>query len=822
MTQLDNAQQLDQWGFNVFPAAYAGKLPTVQWKQYQTVRTSDRLTQWFNTPRPVNYWVACGRVSGIVVLDIDSDGAEQYWRERIGDTMETTACVQTAKGHHYYYRIDNDDPVASWSHHDADTALSWDVRADGTGVIAPPSVHANGHTYTWIRTPEHLEPLPDILRGPSTTNPSTGETNTRSILAKLLGEPPTKGGRNIWMSRVAGHYAKQYRTMGDAYRVQCEIANHLLPEPLTPAEFDKTITSIWDTEQQKDAEQLNQADEDNGYLISGQDRLLAPVMIKEEEGWRIELRQWANFDLRTVGVVEDDDAARTYDIEIHRKRQNDVRTDLLPATTLADNRKLAAWLAGHGVNITQPTEREQCKMPPSARLQSYLEAQKPPHFKVVQALGWDGAGFICHEGVVRSDGLHGYAGTKPDPMLRKRGEWRYGFVEPGDARAILQEVLTFHHEHVAAVFGAWWAACLLKPQLQQVSSQFPFMALEAPSESGKTTGMFSKLIQLAGNGQGQTSYTMASMRNAIAAHHSGIVWVDDEDSLDHLTQLLRIATGEGSYTKMAEDHSTSVTVKLVSPILLSGEALQMGSQKALKDRAVMLEVPSPTDRRSVHNPNRPQWDDIVNLTVKHPDLTTMAGNMVQMALQHGDQVKLLGELRGDTAKRYGDKMAILQVGARVLAGMTDQPHWIELVDRWVDDQIDTGAENALTLKILPTALQIMGWPDRVFGPERDMPPTPVFTRPAGQPLDGVWFSVNHLALWWSRYKQGRIEQRTESREALEQQARALGLPQQVKRIKIQGHANIRPSYWRLPDDVAARVLQRAQGDPDGYTEQLHP
>ena len=822
-SQLAYARQLDSWGLNVLPAKHCGKLPTVAWKQYINSRTTENLQQWFDGSRPTNYWVACGRVSGVVVLDIDSPEAEIYWRERIGESMDKTACVKTSKGHHYWYRIDPDDAIASWSHHDQDTGLSWDVRADGTGVIAPPSVHSTGITYTWVRTPDLMEDLPELLRGPSSSNTTgTPETNTRSILAKLLAEPPTKGGRNIWLSRVAGHYAKQYRDMEDAYTVQCQIANSMLQPPLDPFEFDKTIESIWESEQAKSLEQLTQADEDNGYLISGVDRLLAPVLIKEEDGYRTELRQWANADIRALGVVEDEDAARTYDVEIRRKRQQDTRKDLLPAATLADQRKLSAWLAGHGVNITTPTEREVSRMTPTARLQSYIEAQKPPHFKVVQALGWDGTGFICHEGVIRNDGLHGYAGTKPDPVLRKRGEWRYGFVEPELAVETLNEVLTFHHETVASVFGAWWAACLLKPQLQQVSSQFPFMALEAPSESGKTTGMFSKLIQLAGNGQGQTSYTMASMRNAIAAHHSGIVWVDDEDSLDHLMQLLRIATGEGSYTKMSEDHSSSVTVKLVSPILLSGEALQMSTQKALKDRAVLLEVPSPVERRSKNDPNRPQWDDIVQLSLRHPDLTTMAGTMVQLALQQAHWVDKLAELRGSNAKRFGDKIAILKVGARVLAGMTGDDRHIERVETWVEQQEDTGAENALTLKILPTALQILGFPDRVYGPERDMPPTPVFMRPAGQPLEGVWFSVNHLALWWAQYRRNGIESRTESREAIDQQARALGLPNQVKRIKVIGHPNIRPSYWRLPDDIAEKIIGRAQGDTDGYTDQLDP
>lgn len=814
----EDARQLAAWGFTVYPAKHQGKMPVVPWKQYLTSGTTERLEGWFSRGEPLNMWIACGRPSRCVVLDIDSDEAHTYWQAKMGELLDATTCVRTAKGWHYYFTIDDDQAVPSWSHHDAATGLQWDVRADGTGVIVPPSVHESGHVYEWVRDPDHMQPMPDLLRGPGGHGdlPDVDIAPVRSMLSQLLSNPPDEGGRNVWMSRVAGHYAKQYRGQRDAYEVQCRLANTLCSPPLDDDELAKTLESIWAKENAKPDQEVAQQslDQDCGWLLSAKDHLLTLVTVKDADGNSTQdLRQWGNFDLRALGVVEDGDALRTYDVEIHRKRTGDVRNDLLPAQVLADSRRMRAWLAQHGVNLTTPAEREVgAKMAWTDRLQAYIESQNPPRFQVVNSLGWHGDGFIVHEGVIRDDGMHGFDGVKPNPLLRKLGDWRYGVVEVDEARRVLNEVLTFHHPIVASVFGAWWAACLLKPQIQQRSSQFPIMGLEAPSESGKTTGMFSKLIQLAGNGQGQTMYTPAALRDALGSHRSGIVWIDDEDSLDHLTRLFRSATGEGSMTKKGEDNTGSVTAHLVAPLLISGEALGLDDQKALRDRTISLEVPSPTDRMSLHDPSRPQWDDIVELGRTYPDLTVMAGTIVQLALQQAALVEQLPSLKGD-GHRFGDKMATLRLGARILAGMTGDDAHVQRVDEWVACQEDTGAENALTLEIIPTALAMLGMPDHVAAPMHGEPGTPVFYRADGD-LAGVWVNTMHLAEWWRLHKRGKVEQRVASRAALNAQLKALGGTERSIRARVNGYDNYRPMYRRLPDEVGVGCVARAlQGVP---------
>jgi hypothetical protein len=71
---------------------------------------------------------------------------------------------------------------------------------------------------------------------------------TGSLLSDLLQHPPAEGGRNDWFTRVCGHLAKMHRDKPDLYSLYVNDANQKLPQPLEPAEVDKTAQSIWNTE----------------------------------------------------------------------------------------------------------------------------------------------------------------------------------------------------------------------------------------------------------------------------------------------------------------------------------------------------------------------------------------------------------------------------------------------------------------------------------------------------------------------------------------------------------------------------------------------
>ncbi len=238
MNQLEAAMELFEFGLNVLPAKVGGKSPSVPWKEYQHKRTTAAQTQrWFGNGQ-VNLWVACGLVSHLAVLDCDSDRSRAWWRSRIGAAMDTTACVKTARGAHYWFGI-TEGGWPSWSRHGG--GLDFEVRAEGGGVIAPPSRHESGAVYAWLRGLDHLQPAPKALR-----EPQHEERRAPGLASLLAGAPddPRKG--NAWMTQVLGHFVRQ-GFAGDDLAAIARAVQQSLNEPLSKDDLDKMLaqTASW-------------------------------------------------------------------------------------------------------------------------------------------------------------------------------------------------------------------------------------------------------------------------------------------------------------------------------------------------------------------------------------------------------------------------------------------------------------------------------------------------------------------------------------------------------------------------------------------------
>ena len=554
-----------------------------------------------------------------------------------------------------------------------------------------------------------------------------------------------------------------------------------------------------------------------------------------------------------------EDSGRTYWVQIIRKVRGtgDIETidGILPASVCGDDRALRKWLAKFACTVNPPNNMAPNTGTPGLRIQRYLESQRPPVVKVTKTLGWDQeilngkGGFVSHDGIIVAEELLDCdtVGVKPDPALLVGGlaPHRYGFEHDAkEARRVLSEVVTFHHDETTSVFGAWWAACLLKPQIEEHSSLFPFMAVEAPSESGKTNGFFDLMTQLNGNVGGETQPTKAALRDMAAAHRNGIVWVDDLDDPTYLTELLRAATSGGTLTKMGEDRESVKATKIVSPIVISGEALGMGTQKALIDRAIILKATSPTSRRSLHDPSKAQWDDVLALQRQYPNgLADVAGWMVQEALGVQEQVTdAVREGRQGGSGRSVDKIAILRAGARLLDYLVaTTPKQIEAawrgegahakrVEVWVVKTADEGIasnENTLTLQVLPWALRTFQYPEQAKAGDRGELDSPVFVKDAGLTLpaetlrilgmtpkeDGpgpvIWFNTALLAQAFEREYRGKVERRTQTETALKDQADAIKAP--AKRWKISGGGGRLAYYRQISGPMAIAILERARG-----------
>ncbi len=155
MSKFTNAAlELRRQGYSVIPCKSGSKESLVPWKQYQKKPpTEKKIKEWGVKYPDANVGIVTGKVSRIIVLDLDGPEAEREVEKRGG--VPKTPCSKTRKGYHYVFRYP-DFPVRSGS----DKKLSIDIRADGGYIVAPPSIYPSGHEYAWIVSPFDLEPAP--------------------------------------------------------------------------------------------------------------------------------------------------------------------------------------------------------------------------------------------------------------------------------------------------------------------------------------------------------------------------------------------------------------------------------------------------------------------------------------------------------------------------------------------------------------------------------------------------------------------------------------------------------------------------------------
>jgi len=293
MKPIEVAREYHARGLQVLPTGVGRKTPTINWKKWQVERAAPRqLEQWFTSAR-VGFFLICGKVSGLCVLDCDSEAAVIWWRNVLGPILDRTTCVRTSKGWHFYFLLppgEAGEGIRGRSFHEGE--LQWDFRCEGGGVVMPPSVHASGAVYEWVegRGLDALEVAPEVLlRGEpeggaaGAGGTAAGSGGTRSMLVKLLANPPAEGGRNDWLTMVAGHYAKQCAGKRDLYEFQVRQQAARLAPPLPDAELAKTLESIWTLEQRKTRFDPDRPDSEAlGMLANRRRRLWVDGVIAQE------------------------------------------------------------------------------------------------------------------------------------------------------------------------------------------------------------------------------------------------------------------------------------------------------------------------------------------------------------------------------------------------------------------------------------------------------------------------------------------------------------------------------------------------------------
>ena len=195
----------------------------ILWAEYQNrLPSEDEVIKWFSDWPDANIGIVTGKISNLVVFDLDSNDAVEYAESEGG--FPDTPKVKTGKGFHLYTRHPGFE-----IRNRVNKKLDIDIRADGGYAVAPPSIHGSGRQYEWesgfsindikpaacepwmieylqnISSPDKHKPtLEPAVKHPQ-DDPGTRNNDIEVHYADLLNNGAKEGIRNQSATSLTGH-----------------------------------------------------------------------------------------------------------------------------------------------------------------------------------------------------------------------------------------------------------------------------------------------------------------------------------------------------------------------------------------------------------------------------------------------------------------------------------------------------------------------------------------------------------------------------------------------------------------------------------------
>jgi hypothetical protein len=192
--------------------------------------------------------VALGPVSGLVGVDIDGDDGERALRDMAGGELAATLEFRSGGGgRRLLYAIPAGVQLRPTHQAGGERHSGYSLLGYGSQTVMPPSRHASGGRYAWVRGrgPEDIDPAPApawLLALMAPTANGRPSKATAKILAE--GEPIREGGRNTTLTSLAGSMRR--RGMSHAAILAALLAENeaRCDPPLDDAEVEAIAGSV--------------------------------------------------------------------------------------------------------------------------------------------------------------------------------------------------------------------------------------------------------------------------------------------------------------------------------------------------------------------------------------------------------------------------------------------------------------------------------------------------------------------------------------------------------------------------------------------------
>lgn len=216
---LEAATFLKSLGWPVFPLMPRAKTPVTKRGVLDHTRFDEQIVEaWWNQNPTCNIGLATGVT--FEVVDIDGEPGEEALERVLPGYTHTGPEVDTGRGRHLYF-------ASQGLRNTANPTLKVDFRGHHGYVVAPPSVHPDGHAYRWSTPPTAALPkLPEEIRiaigankhrEPDPHELAKGWAMSRGLDLRDL------------LTQIYG--PRRWYRMGDLYRTICPIGVHSDSDP---------------------------------------------------------------------------------------------------------------------------------------------------------------------------------------------------------------------------------------------------------------------------------------------------------------------------------------------------------------------------------------------------------------------------------------------------------------------------------------------------------------------------------------------------------------------------------------------------------------
>ena len=336
------------FGWSVIPTHPTTKKPLVRWEDYQrTVADEATINDWYQRWPHAGVAIVTGAVSGLWVVDVDSDAGRAQLEPL---SLPAVPTVKTGKGEHRYFLR----PGAL--RNTAKKVEGIDTRGDGGYVIAPPSIHPSGVPYAWsvspwdtaVQSPPTV--LVDLFNAPAPRAGTASRANTvgdEDVYARMLEDGSPAGQRHGDMVKLVGHYIAR----GLSTR---EIAVLLRPwvdrcsPPFPYEQLDATIRDLAAAEARKQARTADLPEpEDTPPTITAALRELITTQRAELADWKAQAKAWEALFMNSAVP----DKAKKVLAHMHKRFGTPLGRPLpddMPCTLYADEQDIKA----HGLGVS--------------------------------------------------------------------------------------------------------------------------------------------------------------------------------------------------------------------------------------------------------------------------------------------------------------------------------------------------------------------------------------------------------------------------------------------------------------------------------------